>query len=85
MAATTDPSNRQSSNVVSQIIESWILILFFFMDVHHILIRAMQFSFSAFPIGQGILQLPLPQAAYEADMATKWGLMIASPVVSACL
>jgi flagellar biosynthetic protein FliR len=80
MAATTDPTRNQQTNVVTQIFESLAVLAFFVLDIHHVFLRVMKVSLVEFPIGQGIVLLPGTAAAHQADLASRWGLMIASPV-----
>ncbi len=80
LATMTDPTTRQVNNVVSQVFEVWAWILFFTLNVHHLILRTIESTFHVFPVGQALLVFPGPAAAYEADLVSRWGLAIASPV-----
>jgi flagellar biosynthetic protein FliR len=80
MASLTDPTTQQTTNVVSHVIESWAVILFFVLNLHHVIIRVMYMSVEVHPLGQGLFAMSATNAAYEVDLISKWGLLIASPV-----
>lgn len=80
MAATTDPSTRRQTNIVTQVFEGWAIVLFFMLNLHVVVLQIMKASFLRFPVGQTSLFMPAPDVAFEADLVTKWGLSIASPV-----
>jgi flagellar biosynthetic protein FliR len=80
LAATTDPTTHMANNVVAHVFEIWAWIFFFSLDVHHFILRTIGSTFQLFPVGQALLVFPGPAAALEADLVSRWGLAVASPV-----
>lgn len=80
LATMTDPTTRQVNNVVAQVFEVWAWVLFFSLNIHHVILRTIASTFQVFPVGQALLIFPGPAAAYQADLVSRWGLALASPV-----
>lgn len=76
----TDPTTFSSTNSVGQMFEILALILFFAIDMHHILFGLIHSSFAKSPIGQGLIQLPTAILAPTIGMAHQHGLRLIAPM-----
>lgn len=80
IATISDPVTRQPASVLTHLFEALAVLLFFGLDVHHILLLAMNSSFKLWSIGAPIPDSALLLAASGVDDAHHWGLMIAAPI-----
>jgi flagellar biosynthesis protein FliR len=82
MAQVMNPVEKTSGNVVGQIIYFLALMIFFIIDGHHYIIRALVFSFQVIPLGQfesneGMFNLMLLYSSSVFIIAVK----IAAPIL----
>lgn len=76
----SDPSTFTSTNVVGQLFEILALILFFALDMHHVLFEMVGASFDKAPIGQDLLRLPVHVLSESIAVAHKQGLLLIAPM-----
>lgn len=80
LATMTDPNTGATSSVTSQLFEALGIMMFFALDIHHVLFSALHASFLRFPIGTAdVTHLASVMPAAVAD-ASQWGLLIAAPM-----
>ena len=80
LATMTDPSTGATSSVPSQLLEALGVLLFFTLDMHHVVFRALHASFLRIPVGSPEIfssAALMPAAVSEAH---RWGLLIAAPI-----
>lgn len=76
----TDPNTFSSTNAVGQLFEVLALMLFFSVDLHHVLFGIIHSSFAKSPIGQGLFQLPAAILAPTVALAHEQGLRLIAPM-----
>ncbi|MFP6762644.1 MAG: flagellar biosynthetic protein FliR [Planctomycetaceae bacterium] len=80
MATISDPVTRQPASVLTHIFEALTVLVFFGLDVHHVLLLAMHSSFQLWSIGAPIPDSMILIVAAGVSDANEWGLMLAAPV-----
>ena len=80
LASVADPSSGTPSGVVSQILEWLTILLLFVLDVHHVLLHALNLSFQSIAVGERVLVYPAMELFMQMDMADRWSLLIAAPI-----
>ncbi len=81
MAVMNDPLNGQSSDVVSALLSTLAIIIFFAIDGHLVLTNILGQSFQAWPLGQGYSPLLLNTVAYNVAWIFSAAMLLALPVV----
>lgn len=76
----TDPNTFTSTNVVGQLFEILALILFFTLDMHHMLFAMIGASFDKAPIGLDLLGLPVHFLSESVAVAHQQGLLLVAPM-----
>ncbi|WP_413499257.1 flagellar biosynthetic protein FliR [Buttiauxella gaviniae] len=79
MAVMNDPSNGNSTTVISQIIFVYSVLLFFTMDGHLLLVTIMYKSFTYWPPGQAITSLSLQTLVQSLGWLVSSSVLIALP------
>lgn len=80
LATMTDPNTGATSSVPSQMFEALGVMLFFCLNIHHVLFSALHASFIRFPVGSSDMPNSaalMPNAVAEAH---HMGLLIAAPM-----
>lgn len=80
IATISDPVTRQPASVLTHLFEALAVLVFFGLDVHHMLLLAMNASFRLWAIGTSIPDSALLLAISGVSDAHRWGLMIAAPI-----
>jgi flagellar biosynthetic protein FliR len=80
MAVITDPGQGDSSGVVAQLMETLGVLLFFSLDVHHVLLLAVHTSLQRWPCGTCLPAESAVVVVRGIDDAQAWGLLVAAPV-----
>lgn len=80
MATITDPVSQQPASVLAHLFEAFAVLLFFGLDVHHILLLAMNATFHLWAIGTPISDSAIALAVSGVGDAHQWALMIAAPI-----
>lgn len=81
MAVMNDPLNGQSSDVVSALLSTLAIIIFFAIDGHLVIANIIGQSFRAWPLGQGYSPLLLNTVAYNVAWIFSAAMLLAVPVV----
>lgn len=79
MAIMNDPSNGNSTTVISQIIFVFSVLLFFTLNGHLLLVTLLYKSFSYWPVGQAINPLSLQTLAQSLGWLISSSLLISLP------
>lgn len=85
MAVMNDPLNGQSSDVVSALLSTLAIIIFFAIDGHIVIATVIGQSFKAWPLGQGYGPLLLNTVAYNIAWIFSAAMLLAIPVVFATI
>ena len=80
IATQTNPSTGETNAVVGELLFALSVILFFLMDAHLILIRALFRSFDRFPLGGGIAFDKMLLAAQAVSESQTIGMQVVAPV-----
>ena len=80
LAAITDPETRTPTSVVTRLFEALAILMFFALDVHHVLFMAAHASFVVWPIGAELPDLSTLMLVEGFNDAHRWGLMLAAPL-----
>lgn len=80
IATISDPVTRQPASVLTHLFEAFAILVFFGLDVHHLLLLAMDSSFRLWAIGAPLPDSTLMLVSSGVDDANQWGLMIAAPI-----
>jgi flagellar biosynthetic protein FliR len=80
MAVISDPSQGDSSSIVAQLMETLGVLLFFSLDVHHVLLLAVHASLECWPCGSTLPAESAMAVVRGIDDAQAWGLLVAAPV-----
>ncbi|GIW82453.1 MAG: flagellar biosynthetic protein FliR [Gemmatales bacterium] len=74
-------TGESTTGPLSQIFEGAAILLFFGLDVHHVLLSILHASFGFYPIGGAGAELPVQRLIFGAVAAQEWGLALAMPVM----
>lgn len=85
MAVMNDPLNGQSSDVVSALLSTLSIIVFFAIDGHLVIVGILGQSFQAWPLGHGYSPLLLNAVAYNVAWIFSAAMLLALPVVFATI
>jgi flagellar biosynthetic protein FliR len=80
IATISDPVTRQPASVLTHLFEALAVLVFFGLDVHHMLLLAMHASFKLWAVGAVVPDAALLLATSGVGEAHHWGLMIAAPI-----
>lgn len=80
MATMTDPSGENSSTLIAQIIENLGVLLFFVLDLHHVLLTTLHASFLSRPAGTDFTLPRTSWLLHGINDAHEAGLLLAAPV-----
>ncbi len=84
MATLADPSSPSQSNVLSVLLEMFAMVVFFSLDVHHVLLLVLDASFAKHPAGAASGETPITALTTSLTAAHHWGLQLAAPI-AVCL
>ena len=80
LAEMTDPTSQHSTNVVTQLLVSLAILLFFAGNMHHVVLDTVKTCITLHPLGKGFSPMTAATVANHTDAACESGLLIASPV-----
>jgi len=79
MSELTDPTSHGTVNVFGQFMEVLAMILFFSLDIHHLLFTLMNGTFARIPIGGGVTVLPVDIISTSVAEAHRQGIILVAP------
>ena len=86
MAQVLDPLNGSSTQVVSQFLQLFAMMMVFALDLHHDFLRALAHAFAAVPVGHGFdLSLLHARTTTLVAFALEAGVRFAMPVLAVML
>ncbi|NNE01514.1 MAG: flagellar biosynthetic protein FliR, partial [Pirellulaceae bacterium] len=81
MASISDPGSQDSSTLLSRIFETFAILLFFALNLHHFLILVIHHSFENVISRGSLLELPTERLVGMLNGASDYGLMIVAPLL----
>ncbi len=81
VANLVDPSTRQQAPLLGTALNVMAVMTFYLLDSHHLLIRALLYTFDVVPLGSGWQPDNLAPIANVFGLMFVFGLMLVSPVV----
>ncbi|OYP32285.1 flagellar biosynthetic protein FliR [Rhodopirellula sp. MGV] len=81
LAAISDPSSQDSSTLVSRVFESFSILVFFALNLHHFIILTLHFSFHYMLTQVGMMTLPTEAFVTAFGNSDDYGLLIIAPVL----
>ncbi len=80
LASISDPHTNRTANVVSQLFEALGTLLFFALDLHHVVFATLNLTFIRWPIGVPLGDYRASQLITGVANAHELGLLIAAPM-----
>ncbi|MCD0459811.1 flagellar biosynthetic protein FliR [Roseiconus lacunae] len=81
LASISDPSSQDSSTLVSRVFESFSILVFFALNLHHFIILTLHFSFHYVLTRVGMMTLPTEAIIAAFSNSDDYGLLIIAPVL----
>lgn len=81
LASISDPGSQDSSTLVTRLFETFTVLIFFGINLHHFVILVIHASFDPALIQVGVLRLPTEQLVTMLARVIDYGLLIAAPVL----
>lgn len=81
LASISDPGSQDSSTLLTRIFESFAVLVFFGINMHHFLILGLDASFDWFYTGVGIFDFPTEHIASMINDSSDYGLLICGPML----
>lgn len=80
LGAISDPGNRESGSVVSRLFDALGILMFFALDVHHVVLAAVHATFQRWPLGSALPSFSRTAIVDGVGAAHDWGILLAAPV-----
>jgi flagellar biosynthetic protein FliR len=80
LASISDPTSGAPRSVLAQLFESLGALLFFGLDVHHVLLTTVHATLQRWPCGSPLSPLPTGALLHGVGDAQQWGLLLVAPV-----
>lgn len=81
LASINDPASQDSSTLLSKIFETFCILIFFGLNLHHFLILVIHHSFESVERSANALQLPTEELVTLLNRTNDYGFMIVAPAV----
>lgn len=81
LASISDPGSQDSSTLITRIFETFVILVFFGINLHHFVILTIHASFGHLLSHVGLLDLPTEHLTTMLNSASDYGLLIAAPVL----
>jgi flagellar biosynthetic protein FliR len=78
--AFLDPTSTDNVSALTQMLDALGVLLFLGLDGHHLFFAALDATFTRYPVGAGLPQVPVQHLVAGAALTVQWGLTIAMPV-----
>ncbi len=80
LASLSNPGTPDSATLVTRIFETFTVLIFFSLDLHHFLIMAVDFSFQHVTNNFSIMLFPTEQLVSMLNSSSDYGLMVIAPL-----
>jgi flagellar biosynthetic protein FliR len=81
LASISDPGSQDSSTLVTRLFDTFVILVFFSINLHHFVILVIHESFQRFLTGANLFLLPTEYLVYTLNAASDYGLLIAAPLM----
>jgi flagellar biosynthetic protein FliR len=85
VASLIDPATRSQAPLLGTVLNLLALVVFFAVDGHHMIIRALAWSLERFPPGRSLGELEATAVSAQFGVMFAYGLLIVAPAVFALL
>ena len=82
LAALSSPGTPDSATLVTRIFETFTILIFFSLNLHHFLIMTIDYSFAYLTGRIDILNLPTEQLVELLNRSSDYGLMVIAPIAA---
>ena len=80
-ATLFDPATNEQNPLIGTLLVMLAAVLFFTTEMHHLMLKGIQFSFEMRPVGSPVLALALPELVQQFGSMFTLGVMLAAPVI----
>lgn len=80
LGAISDPGSPESGSVVSRLFEAIGILIFFALDVHHVILAFVHVAFQRWPLGSDLPSFSPTAVVDGVGAAHDWGILLAAPV-----
>lgn len=81
LASISDPGSQDSSTLVTRLFDTFVILIFFSINLHHFVILVIHESFQRFLTSANLFQLPTEYLVQSLNAASDYGLLIAAPLM----
>lgn len=81
--AFLDPTGTGNVSALTQILDALGILLFLGLDGHHLFLAALDMTFTRYPVGGPLPDVPVQNLVAGASLTIRWGLVLAMPVAIA--
>jgi flagellar biosynthetic protein FliR len=78
--AFINPTGTGNDSALTQIIDALGILLFLGLDGHHLFLAALDMTFTRYPVGAALPNVPVPPLVAGLSLTVQWGLTLAMPV-----
>jgi flagellar biosynthetic protein FliR len=79
--AFLNPTGEANVSALTQILDLLSILIFLGLDGHHVFFVVLHGTFTRYPIGTALLQVPVQPLVGGAALTEEWGLVLAAPMV----
>lgn len=80
-ATLFDPATNEQNPLIGTLLVMLAAVLFFTTEMHHLMLKGIQFSFEMRPVGSPVLALELPELVRQFGSMFTLGVMLSAPVI----
>ncbi len=81
LASISDPGSQDNSTLVTRLFETFAILIFFGINLHHFLIIVLHVSFHHLFMRVGVLELPTERLVTMLSSVGDYGLLVAAPLM----
>ncbi|QDT11176.1 flagellar biosynthetic protein FliR [Planctomycetes bacterium K23_9] len=81
LASISDPGSQDSSTLVTRLFDTFLILMFFSLNLHHFIILVIHESFQHFLTSANLFELPTEYMAQCMNVVNDYGLLIAAPLM----
>jgi flagellar biosynthetic protein FliR len=78
--AFLNPTGTSNVSALTQIIDTFGIFVFLGLDGHHLFLAALHASFTRYPVGGSLPDVPVEMLAASMSTSIQWGLVLAAPM-----
>ncbi|MGB7344973.1 MAG: flagellar biosynthetic protein FliR [Pirellulaceae bacterium] len=81
LASISDPGSQDSSTLVTRLFDTFTVLIFFALNLHHFVIMVIHESFQRFLTGANLFEMPTELFVNSLNAVNDYGLLIAAPLM----